>query len=113
MWETHDDDVGGAMVSGTLMNPSDALFARVEQVPVQHILYAQGFETERMWDLTTQPFASGILERDEIELVWPPEHYLLNSRLRVVALTSDSLSNDRRRHVEAVLKRITRSRTTP
>jgi hypothetical protein len=48
----------------------------------------------------------GIKERDEVEVIWPTNHYFCGDRFRVInARPSDFLPNDRRSYLMLTLTR--------
>jgi hypothetical protein len=107
MWTPVDDDIGGALISGTFMVTGE--YARIEESPVQMIARAQGIEVEKTYDCTLRWPASGVFERDELRVSFPPDHLLYNQVMRVVAVTRDSLPRDNRGHVEILLKKVIRA----
>ena len=108
MWNPNDDYSGGALVSGTYMVTGTP--ARLEETQAQQLLFAQGLETDKLYDIMIRPIESGIYERDEITVSYPSDHYLYNIPLRVVAVTKDSLPKKNRGHWEILAKKVTRSR---
>jgi len=67
-----DDDVGGALVSGTVVY--DNLACRLIPQPPSSLLLEQGLEVEGLYLLETRPPSLDIRERDEFEITYPFYH---------------------------------------
>ena len=69
---TTDDEVGGAVITGTLMYQN--VHCRVEAVRPEMILVQQGLEIPRIFTAHVVPATLIIRERDEIEVTIPLNH---------------------------------------
>lgn len=108
MWQPTDDYIGGAMVSGTFMVTGAS--ARIEESEAPYLLLAQGMSVEKLYTLMLLPLQSGLFERDEVYVTFPPDHYLYNVLMRVISVTKDSLPRNNRGHWEVTLRRIVQGR---
>lgn len=102
-----DDDVGGAMITGTPIYTS-LPFSIMPQKPSQISLEA-GLEVPALYDATCRANGISLLERDEVQVTAPTGHPLYNLRLRIIGVQS---SRRRGRHTaqHLTLSRIRRSR---
>lgn len=103
-----DDDVGGALVTGTVAYHN--LYAGISpQRPNQQMTQA-GLETEAIYDLTCKLQGITLWERDEVEVVHPTGHPYYGLRFRIVGVQPS-----RRRpfhgHQHCTISRIRRSRS--
>lgn len=80
-----DDEVGGAQPSGTVVY--NHLHARMQSEKPDQVFVQQGLETLKSFTFTLTPSTLIIYERDELEVIWPPEHKLYGDRFRVVGVT--------------------------
>lgn len=103
-----DDDIGGAMPSGTCI--ATGVDVRIEENSVPLLLAAQGIEADKTYSLMMLWPVSGVQFQDVLVITHPPEHFLLNAELKVVDVSHDSLTNKNRGHIELVLRRVRRSR---
>lgn len=107
-----DDVVGGAVVTGTTVY-SHLPFAMTPRRPSQVSLEA-GLETETFYDGTcSQTFYRSLVaiqERDEIQVVHPPEHPLYNLRFRVLGV-GPGRRRQRYGAIHTTLSRIRESRS--
>jgi hypothetical protein len=103
-----DDDIGGAMPSGTCIATGVAV--RIEENSTPLLLLAQGIEADKTYSLMMLWPASGIQFQDVLVITAPPGHFLLNETLKVVDVAHDSLIDKNRGHVELTLRRVKRSR---
>jgi hypothetical protein len=103
-----DDDVGGAVITGTVVyaNQSAAIYSRR---PSQLSL-DQGLETEATFDLTMNLYHITLWERDEIEVISPTGHPFYGQRFRITGV-QPGRRNYRVAHQHATLSRIRRSRS--
>lgn len=81
MTQAADDNVGGAMITGTV-SYSD-LAARLTMRRPSQIMLEQGLETTKIADLMIQGQNITIRERDEIQIVWPLDHPFIDDRFRI------------------------------
>jgi len=102
-----DDAVGGAMITGTVL--FESVKARLTaRRPSQFSLDA-GLETDKFFDMVIGCDARGVVERDEIEFIYPLDHPYFAERFRIIGIQLDG----RRRphgHTQMTLSRIERSR---
>lgn len=76
-----DDNIGGAQSSGTVIyNPIDL---RLHAIEPDQVFLQQGLETIKTFRATVRDHTLMIYERDEIEIIWPPEHHYYGDRFRV------------------------------
>lgn len=112
MVQQSDDRVGGAVFSGTVRYQS--IDARFEDVRPSQLLYDQGLETVKLYDIMLQPQGALIYERDEVEIINPVSHPLVNQRLRIVGVQRDSIElSDGRGHMELRVTQTEKSRSLP
>lgn len=76
-----DDSIGGAILTGTLVGQS--LPCRFEQAKPNYLLMQQGIEISKIWTVVLKPYDTDIIERDEIEIVYPVNHPYYGERFRV------------------------------
>lgn len=107
-----DDDVGGAVHTGTVGIRS--IPATVEYLKPSLLLIEQGIETKRMARVMVQPGSLTIFERDELEIVGPPGHEDIGKFFRVEAVgrTGFSPNDSRGRHLLLTCERIELGRDT-
>jgi len=110
MVEQTDDDVGGAMISGTpYLEHQDARIAALKPHP---LLMQQGLEVDSLFRCLLRGSHQDVREYDEIEVVWPTQHKYYGQRFRIKKVQEDSLHPlDRRNMMEFVLSRIEYSRS--
>ncbi len=107
-----DDDVGGAIVTGTLAYADIA--GRLSPRRPSQMMLEQGLETERIFDLIITGYGAAhaltVRERDEIEVAWPLDHPDYGHRFRVVGVQYPS-RRSKYGPLEFTLSRIERSRS--
>ena len=105
-----DDDVGGAIHTGTAGIVS--IPATVEYLKPSLLLLEQGAETKRMARVVVQPGSLTIVERDELEIVGPPGHEDLGRFFRVASVdrTGFSPNDPRARHLLLTCERMENTR---
>lgn len=106
-----DDDVGGAMLTGVVAYESlEARLAPLKPNPFTGMTI-QGLEVDRIIRCQTRPDTLNIDERDEVEVVWPPQSEFYHMRFRIIKIQRDSLHPlDRRNFLELQLHKIEVSR---
>lgn len=93
-----DDIVGGAQVSGTVAY--DQVQGRFQSQKVSQLLLQQGLETEHIFTARLIPGTLIIYERDELEVVEPPDHLEHGHRFRIIDVRpSDHNPRDPRNYV--------------
>lgn len=93
-----DDDVGGAMVTGTPVY--QGVMARFQADPPNLLLLQQGLETVPTFTATVIPGTLDIQERDEVVLSAPSDHIYYNQYFRVVGVQYSSFNpRDSRNYV--------------
>lgn len=102
-----DDEVGGAMITGSAIYTE--VPCRAEQVPAPLLALAQGIETVQLFQYSLAPYNIDVRERDEIEITYPPNHPLLNQRMKIVSRGTSSISTPRG-HLEVTAQRVVQSR---
>lgn len=110
MTASSDDDIGGAIVTGSLRDTDVA--CRFEPQLSRLDSHIQGMETERRFDVMIANTGLVINERDEIEITWPAAHPYINNRFRVSIVVHDSNPGPLG-HIELVATRIVSSRSLP
>jgi hypothetical protein len=103
-----DDDIGGAMPSGTCI--ATGVSVRIEENSTPLLLLAQGIEADKTYSLMMLWPISGVQFQDVMVVTYPPEHFLLNAELKVIDVSHDSLIDRNRGHIEVSLRRVRRSR---
>jgi hypothetical protein len=103
-----DDEVGGAVVTGTVAYQD--LAARLSPRRPSQLMLEQGLETERIFDLIVTGHDVTMRERDEVEVTWPPDHPLYANRFRVVGVQYPS-RRSKYGPLQFTLSRIERSRS--
>ena len=99
-----DDDVGGSMITGSLVYSNIQAF--MQEAPVQMLLAQQGLETLSVFNVTLIPGTLTIYERDEIEIVQPRDHYYYGQRFRVMSRRHSSHNpRDPRNYIMLVVTR--------
>jgi uncharacterized membrane protein len=89
MEDIDDDDVGGAVISGTVAYTD--IRARIEANPQEQLLLQQGLETERTFNALIVPGTYDIRERDELEVTAPSTHPYYSARFRIVGIQFSSM----------------------
>jgi hypothetical protein len=79
---TDDDEVGGAVVTGTYIYSN--IPARLHEKPVDHVFFQQGIEVVKTFQMMVKPSTLMIYDRDEVEITWPPGHRFYGDRFRVM-----------------------------
>lgn len=97
-----DDYAGGAVLTGTVLHYG--LLARMQGNPDEQFLAQQGLETQRTFQMNVWPGNLDIKERDEVEIVFPPDYPYLNDRFRVVGVRFSDF-NDPRKYMMLELNR--------
>ena len=99
-----DDEVGGAIFSGTtvITNQPAAIGATR---PTQQSL-EQGLEVEAIYNLSIQQCGVTLIERDLVEVTCPSDSPLFGLQFRVMGVQPSRLG----KHQSATLSRIRRSR---
>jgi hypothetical protein len=77
----NDDEVGGAVVTGTLQYQN--VHCRIDSVRPEMILVQQGLEIPRIFTAHVVPATLIVKERDEIEVVIPKNHAHYGERMVV------------------------------
>lgn len=108
MNQAGDDDVGGAVYSGTVYY--NDLAARISARRPSQAALESGLEVDRIFDMVIIGKGLTINERDEVEVKWPLEHPYYGERFRITGFQLDG----RRQpygHRQFTLSRIERSRS--
>lgn len=112
MAELADDSIGGAVLTGTVLY--DSVNGRVQSLKPTEAQVIQGLEWDRILRCEVYPNTLDIRENDEAEVIWPPQHYYLNTRFKVWKVQRDGLHPmDRRNIIELTLVRYYFSRSQP
>jgi hypothetical protein len=110
MSQASDDQIGGAVFTGTVTNECVRGHLRVRE-PSQ-ILIEQGLETKITADAFVLPATIPLQERDVLEVSGPLNHPNINQRFRIIGV-ADWMKHpqDRSRFIKLKLIRIERTRT--
>lgn len=105
-----DDDVGGALPSGTILK--EPVFCRIEQMQATQVLLEQGLEIPEMYKgiLTYTGDPIDIEHNDQLEVYDPVISPYYQKRFRIIGYRQSS-HHDGRRFVETTMKRHDISRT--
>lgn len=103
-----DDDVGGAIVTGTAVYTN--VPARISARRVSQAALEQGLEVPRLFDCIINGQGETIRERDEVEVTSPLDSPYYGQRMRILAVQRDSRLPSKG-HTEMTLSRIDRSRS--
>jgi|WetSurMetagenome_2_1015567.scaffolds.fasta_scaffold00049_86 hypothetical protein len=99
-----DDEIGGALPTGTIIY--DDISARIEPVRPDYILIQQGIETTNLYTCVCRPPNLAIKEYDEVEVVFPLNHNLINKRMLVRNIQDTSIHpSDSRGYLILTLQR--------
>lgn len=110
MTNVADDDVGGALISGTAAY--DCVACRFTPLRASQMLLEQGLETERLGTIITRPDTILIYERDVIEITAPTFHPNYGQRFRVLDVERTGLhAADRRGFLHLTVSRFDRARS--
>jgi hypothetical protein len=90
MNQASDDDVGGAVYTGTTVY--ECIPAAVEFIKPTFSLLEQGLQTRRLAQVLLQPQTLVIEERDEVLVVGPVGHADVGNRFRVISVQPTGLS---------------------
>lgn len=108
IWKFHnidDDEIGGAQLKDTRIYEN--LPVRIEANRPNSLLLDQGLETDESFQMLSRPLLAEIKERDEVEVVWPPEHRFYGKRFRITAIQATSMNpRDTRSFFSCILRRI-------
>jgi hypothetical protein len=106
---TADDDVGGAMITGTLVY--GCINMRFTPRPTNFMLLEQGLETRKLEKVMMQPQSLVLYERDELEITGPTNHSDYGHRFRIIELNRQGMHpSDPRMFIHATVERIDRTR---
>lgn len=104
-----DDDVGGAVITGTIVYP--CMDIRFTPRPSNLMLLEQGLETRKFVKVMLWPQSMLIYERDELEVTGPTNHSEYGHRFRIVELNRQGMHpSDPRMFIHATVERIDRTR---
>lgn len=83
---TTDDDVGGAVVTGTAVHSH--IPARIQphrnDLADRQSFMLQGLQVDKLFTVTVNPGTLEVFERDEIEVVAPVGHFYYQDKFRVI-----------------------------
>lgn len=106
-----DDVVGGAIPTGTAVYTE--VRGRMEGRPTSQVFLEQGLETDHLSRILVRPASMDIRERDEIEVTFPPGHFNIDERFRIVGVKRGALHpRDGRGALNLDVSQIVRSRAT-
>jgi len=108
-----DDDVGGAIFTGTQTPALRQLPATIQYLSPSRLLLEQGVEVKRLAKVLVQPGSLTIYEQDELEVVGPAGHEDLGRFFKVVSVERTGFSpNDvRGRFLQLMCERMEEYRT--
>lgn len=99
-----DDNVGGAVSSGTALYTNVPL--RMQEQPEQQLLLQQGLETQKTFTGIVIPGTLKIRERDELEVTEPFDDVYHGDRFRIVNVRwSDLNPRDPRNYINLTMVR--------
>jgi hypothetical protein len=105
-----DDDVGGALISGSVAY--DCVACRFTPLRASQLLLEQGLETERLGTIITRPDIMLIYERDVIEITAPTFHANYGQRFRILDAERTGMhAADRRGFMYLTVSRYDRARS--
>ncbi len=105
-----DDDIGGAIVTGSLLFSSKRI--RFEPVFSRQTTEFQGLETERRFTVMVSDQTLSLAERDEMVITRPANHPYINNRFRISSMNHDSIPGPRG-HTELLVTKVVESRSLP
>ena len=82
MNQVADDDVGGAVLTGTAVY--ECVATTLQEMPPSMLLLQQGIETKKMGRALVRPATMIIVERDEWLITAPSYHPYLDTRWRII-----------------------------
>ncbi len=85
-----DDDVGGAVLTGTAVY--ECVATTFQEVPPSLLLLQQGLETKKIGRAMVRPATMIILERDELLITAPSYHPYLETRWRIIRVNYPQMS---------------------
>jgi len=100
-----DDEVGGAMITGSVVYSGIQAF--MQEQSTEMLLEQQGLPTLSIFNVTLIPGTLIIYERDEIEITKPLDHPLYGKRFRI--MNHRYSSNNPRDPRNYILLHVTRS----
>ncbi|MBC8552428.1 MAG: hypothetical protein H8D23_22600 [Candidatus Brocadiales bacterium] len=105
---TTDDDVGGAVVTGTVVHSH--VPARMQphrdDLGDRQSFMLQGLQVDKLFTVTAQPGTLEVFERDEIEVVAPVGHPYYQDRFRIIEMDwSDINPGDHRNYLMFTVSR--------
>lgn len=83
-----DDEVGGAIVTGSLVY--DRVPLRFQAEPEEQLLMQQGLQTVRTFTGIIVPGTLDIRERDNLEITEPLDHVYYGNKFRIVSVRHSS-----------------------
>jgi hypothetical protein len=99
-----DDEVGGAVTTGTVSY--EYVQMSLQELPREQLLLQQGLEVQNTFQSIVFPGTYIIKERDELEIVFPPNHHYYGERFRITGVQYSSLtSSDPRSYIMLTLVR--------
>jgi hypothetical protein len=99
-----DDDVGGAMVSGTVVY--DNLACRLIPQRPNSLLLEQGLEVDGLYLMEIRPPSLDIREQDHFELTFPSYHPEYGHHFRIIGVQRTSMHPaDSRGFINLTMKR--------
>lgn len=100
-----DDEVGGAIVSGTPVHTR--VRGRMESLRPTQLILEQGLEFVKLWDVVIRPASLNIRERDELEITHPPSHSYFGERFRVLSIERTGMHpKDSRNHLKLNVRHV-------
>lgn len=108
--EEDDDEVGGAVITGTIL--FDTVEARLQALKPSSLLLQQGLEVDSLFRLMAQCSDRPYQEYDEVQVIWPKQHKYFGERFRIIKVQEDALHPfDRRSFAEFTLSKMKYSRS--
>lgn len=85
-----DDEVGGAVITGSVLHES--MLLNLQEEPAEQLLLQQGLETQKIFTGTVVPGNKDIRERDELEVTFPYPHVFYGKRFRILNVRHSSFA---------------------
>lgn len=103
-----DDEVGGSMITGSVVYPS--VQGRFQKLNATQVYLEQGLETVRIFTCHLIPGTLDIKERDELQLVQPTDHPMFGQRFRIIDFSpADFNRRDPRNYINIQMTRSVRA----
>lgn len=110
MNQATDDDIGGAVLTGTAIH--ECVATTFQEMPPSMLLVQQGIETKKIARALVRPSTMTILERDELLVTAPANHPYINTRWRIIKVNYPQMPISQRiSQIQLTLERFQTNRT--